>query len=656
MVVENVLSSAVGGDSDFGGLLNLEIVMKGIVKGLKEGKLRSVVGLLGCFPQLGIDVLGLFDGSAMELLKRESLLVVNNGNLEEAVELMEAMAGFGFPIRSLVKPSDMIKICVDKRCPIVAVRYASLLPPADILFCTIIREFGKRTDLVSALKVFKASKEKMDGHNMYAYRTIIDVCGLCGDCFKSRSIFEDLLVQKVTPNIYVFNSLMNVNAHDLTYTMEVYKQMQSLGVEADMTSYNILLKACCLSGRVDLAQEIYGEVRRLDSTGALKMDVFTYSTIIKVFSDAKLWQMAIKIKEDMQSAGVSPNTVTWSALISACANAGLVDQATQLFEEMLMAGCEPNSQCFNTLLHACVEACQYDRAFRLFKTWKSCGSPEATDNSDQNIDTTLTVQPTDEGCSTSTPYYETATRHLSFAKSVPFRPTITTYNILLKGCGADFYRAQDLIDEMRTLGLSPNHISWSILIDISGRAGNVRAALQILKSMSQSGIRPDVIAYTTAIKVCVESQNLGTAFSLFAEMKKYRIKPNLVTYNTLLRARSRYGSLHEVQQCLAIYQDMRKAGYKPNDYYLKLLIEEWCEGVVQNNSQEGLLNSRIRADIGALRSLLLERVATHLRKSITKTLSVDIQGLTEVEARLVVLAVLRMIKENHNSGTRLSSL
>lgn len=34
-----------------------------------------------------------------------------------------------------------------------------------------------------------------------------------------------------------------------------------------------------------------------------------------------------------------------------------------------------------------------------------------------------------------------------------------------------------------------------------------------------------------------------------------------VTYNTLLKARSKYGSLHEVQQCLAIYQDMRKAGY-----------------------------------------------------------------------------------------------
>lgn len=49
-----------------------------------------------------------------------------------------------------------------------------------------------------------------------------------------------------------------------------------------MASYNILLKACCVAGRVDLAQEIYREVQNLESNGMLKLDVFTYSTIIKV--------------------------------------------------------------------------------------------------------------------------------------------------------------------------------------------------------------------------------------------------------------------------------------------------------------------------------------------------------------------------------------
>lgn len=192
--------------------------------------------------------------------------------------------------------------------------------------------------------------------------------------------------------------------------------------------------------------------------------------------------MAIKIKEDMLSAGVTPNTITWSSLISACANAGLVDQATQLFEEMLMAGCEPNSQCFNTLLHACVEGCQYDRAFRLFNTWKSSGSPENSAEISSTNEEGISHAPyTDESSITNTPHIVTASHHLSLAKSIPFRPTVTTYNILLKACGTDFYRARGLMDEMRSMGLSPNHISFSILIDISGGAGNVEGALQVRK-------------------------------------------------------------------------------------------------------------------------------------------------------------------------------
>lgn len=63
-----------------------------------------------------------------------------------------------------------------------------------------------------------------------------------------------------------------------------YPNIQTLGVTGDMTSYNILLKSCCLAARVDLAQDIYSEVQQLESRGVLKLDVFTYSTIIKVYS------------------------------------------------------------------------------------------------------------------------------------------------------------------------------------------------------------------------------------------------------------------------------------------------------------------------------------------------------------------------------------
>lgn len=74
----------------------------------------------------------------------------------------------------------------------VCCRFAFLLPRERILLCDIINEFGKRRDLDSALIAYQRYKERMTIPNMYVFRSIIDVCGLCGDHMKSRSIYEVL--------------------------------------------------------------------------------------------------------------------------------------------------------------------------------------------------------------------------------------------------------------------------------------------------------------------------------------------------------------------------------------------------------------------------------------------------------------------------------
>nr|XP_043632134.1 pentatricopeptide repeat-containing protein At5g02830, chloroplastic [Erigeron canadensis] len=636
MIVETVTSNGSNVVEEFVALLNLELVSKGILRVIEtDDGLRKVFAVLNGFRRLGVckvvDAL-VAERNFVEAIGRQCRNGLKCGGVDDVVDFMEMLSGFRLSIEDIVEPIEVIRSCVTKSNPAASIRYAGLCNHSDEIFCTMILEFGKRGDMASALTVFEASKHNLGCVNMYAYRTIIDVCGLCRDHLRSRSIYEGLSAQKINPNLYVFNSLMNVNAFDFTYTMNIYEHMQDLGVAPDIASYNILLKTCCLATRLDLAQEIYREVEYLEARGSLKLDVFTYSTMVKVFSDARMWQMALGMKDKMLEAGVTPNTVTWSSLINACAKAGLVDQAFVLFEEMLLAGCMPNAQCCNILLYACVKAFQYDRAFRLFQSWKG--------NSFQ-IGNRLDL--TQE--STQVPM------------QVPFKPTISTYNVLMKACGTDHFLAKSLMDEMETVGLTPNHISWSTLIGVYGGSGDVRNAVQVLKTMRESGVPPDVVAYTAAIKVCVKRRELNLAFSLFAEMKRYQIQPNMVTYNTLLRARTRYGSLIEVQQCLSIYQDMRKSGFKPNDYYLKELIEEWCEGIIQDNHlPQGQLNSSNKRDIGEPHGLLLEKVASHLQKgnAEAQSIAVDLRGLTKVEARIVVLAVLRMIKENYRPGELIS--
>lgn len=57
-------------------------------------------------------------------------------------------------------------------CLLTLCRCARIFPTAQILFCSIILEFGKKGDIMSAMDVFEASKKDMDRPNMYIYRTI----------------------------------------------------------------------------------------------------------------------------------------------------------------------------------------------------------------------------------------------------------------------------------------------------------------------------------------------------------------------------------------------------------------------------------------------------------------------------------------------------
>lgn len=71
--------------------------------------------------------------------------------------------------------------------------------------------------------------------------------------------------------------------------------------------------------------------------------------------------------------------------------------------------------------------------------------------------------------------------------------------------------------------------------------------------------------------------------------------------------------------------------YKPNDHFLKELIEEWCEGVIQENGQShDSIMDQEGTNLGRPVSLLFEKVASHLQERTAGNLAIDLQGLTKV--------------------------
>lgn len=636
--------------------LDMKLVWAGFGCQIENGGFYLVLETLKQLGGLDFYPPKFLDNNARQLLSEECWKLVNQGDVNECISVLQILSDCLFTVQDFVEPLFIIQQCVKLKDARLALRYVSLLPPRHIWCNFLIREFGKQGDLKLALIIFRRQQRANISPDMYLYRDIIDACGLCGRLEKAKLIFKELLDQNVTPNVFLYNSFMNANARDLDYVLQIYKHMQNSGVVADVTTYNILLKTCCIAKKVDLAVHFYKEMLRRSAGGDLKMDVISYSTIIQVFGEAKMWALAMEVKEDMIEAGIAPDIVTWTSLIGACAKAGLVEKAIQLFDEMVLSGYEPNTQCCNTLLQAFVEFCHYARAFRFFNMWKEKGFYEASAErhkeciSEAEMENSLDVTKLSSNKSSLKIQASIPVVHTQPYKMSQFKPTVVTYNILMRACDSAPYYAKSLMEEMKMHGIWPDNISWSILINAYGNAGDLQGALESFKKMCEVGIKPDVITYTTVMKACVKNRNPEMAFFIFDKMKKQQLQPNVVTYNTLLRARHTYSNLLELQQSLGIYEEMRKAGYAPNDTFLKSLLEEWSEGVIQRDickNQDDSSNEKLIWKEKENTGSLLEKIAAHVRPDNTKSLTVDLRGLSKTEARIAVLAVLRILREQH---------
>ncbi|CAL9234239.1 unnamed protein product [Arabidopsis halleri] len=171
-------------------MVDYDLLSKGISSNRRQGKIESVVYTLKRIEKVGIAPLDLVDETSVKLMRKQFRSMATSLQVEKAIDLMEILAGLGFKIKELVDPFDVVKSCVDISNPQLAIRYAYLLPHTEILLCRIIHGFGKKGDMVSVMTAYEACKQILDTPNMYICRTMVDVCGLCGDYVKSRYIYE----------------------------------------------------------------------------------------------------------------------------------------------------------------------------------------------------------------------------------------------------------------------------------------------------------------------------------------------------------------------------------------------------------------------------------------------------------------------------------
>merc|ERR1719353_728220 len=138
----------------------------------------------------------------------------------------------------------------------------------------------------------------------------------------------------------VFNKLKQCG--DMDAALEYFKQMKELDF-VDVVSYNTVLKSYLSAGKVDAAQKLLAEM----SERGLPANKITYNELLNAKVQSKDRRGLWKLIEQMQAAGVAPNSVSCSILLKSLTmnsypsdisrTTDLIDQMEEPMDEVLFS-------------------------------------------------------------------------------------------------------------------------------------------------------------------------------------------------------------------------------------------------------------------------------------------------------------------------------
>ncbi|KAI3451723.1 hypothetical protein Pfo_008388 [Paulownia fortunei] len=146
--------------------------------------------------------------------------------------------------------------------------------------------------------------------------------------------------------------------------MEKLNEMEEKGIEIGVISFTTVLHALYKKGKSDEAENFWDEV--VTKKGC---------TLDVGFYNVRLWHIhggkpeAVKgLIEEMNNAGIKPDTISYNYLITSYSVNGMMDEAQKVYDDLLKAkGCNPNAATFRIMVfHLCKKG-RFMTGYKVFK-------------------------------------------------------------------------------------------------------------------------------------------------------------------------------------------------------------------------------------------------------------------------------------------------
>ncbi|KAE9603425.1 hypothetical protein Lal_00008259 [Lupinus albus] len=393
-----------------------------------------------------------------------------------------------------------------------------------------------KDDWKSALGIFKwASSQSSFRPSPESYDTMVDILGRMKQMEKLKDLLEEMRESSlITVNTIAKIMRRFVGAGQWEGAVRIFDDLQTLGLEKNTETMNLLLDTLCKEQFVEQAREIYLELKQHIAPNAHTFNIFIHGWCKIRRVDEAHWTI-----QEMKGYGCRPCVISYSTIIQCYCEEQNFDRVYELLDEMQAQDCSPNVITFTTIMHALAKAEKFEEALKIVERMRSAG------------------------CRADTLFYN------SFIYTLGRAGRVDDASYVFKVT-------------MPRAGVAPNTSSYNSMISMFCHHAQESRAFDILKEMEDSGLcKPDVQTYHPLIKSCFKTGKTDSLLNdiLNDMVNKHHIGLDISTYTLLIHGLCRADRCEWAHR---LFEEMIEQGIVPRYRTCRLLLNE----VKQKNMYE----------------------------------------------------------------------
>ncbi|EFJ17144.1 hypothetical protein SELMODRAFT_115078, partial [Selaginella moellendorffii] len=422
---------------------------------------------------------------------------VLNPRIRESLEVLEEMEKKGTLDMNKVYHARFYQECKRQLAVEEAFRYTGLIKSPTLSTYNMLLSVccNARDTNAGAFGAFAALKRAGFKPDCMIYTTLISTC--------SKALKTDLVFQARNP-------------------AQVYREMESVGVEANLLTYGAIIDGCARTGELAKAFGIY----RIMLSKKIKPDRVIFNSLINACGRSGAVKRAFEVFTELKSESlINPNHVTMCSLIDACSKAGDGDSAYEVYTMMRKRGIGGCPEPYTAAVHACSSSGNLERAFSIYDDMKKDGV-----KADEIFFSALIDVAGHAG------KINCAFDVLQEVEKYSLVPGPVIFSSLMGVCSnvRNWEKAIFLYENIQAVGIRPSVSTLNALMTALCRGKQFQNALQSLEELKEAGVSPNQLTYSILLEACEKENEAGIALNLYTHAIADGIVPNLAMCDNII--------------------------------------------------------------------------------------------------------------------------